>query len=185
MTVCWVHPPLWWGLREETWGRGGSFLIFLAESLWNTSVEMTEFALPGLKSCCSVSGKSSWFPCESYSRSFSPCFHLEDPSSSVHSFFSVYFTHPIISVFYLFIFPWPPIPTIFLYPHPGGLPAARLKGIPCSHPCESLRTERADSAVKIGQEKIGKWSKNVKSRILPFSWKPFWLWALPLCPCLH
>lgn len=77
MTVCWVHPPLWWGLREETRGRGGSFLIFLAESLWNTSVEMTEFALPGLKSCCSVPGKSSWFPSESCSHSFSPSFHLD------------------------------------------------------------------------------------------------------------
>lgn len=183
--MCWVHPPLWWGLREETRGRGGSFLIFLAESLWNTSVEMTEFALPGLKSCCSVPGKSSWFPSESCSHSFSPSFHLEDPSSSIHSLFSVYFAHPIVSVFYLFIFPWPPIPPNFLYPHPGGLPAAWLKRILCSHPCKSLCTERAESAVEIEQEKIGKWSKNVKSRFFTFSWKPFWLWALPLCPYLH
>lgn len=49
----------------------------------------------------------------------------------------------------------------------------------------SLHTDRTESAVKTGQQKIGKWFKNVKSRFLPVSWKTFWLWALPPCPCLH
>lgn len=149
---------------------------------------MAEFALPGVKGCCCVPGKSSWFPSgrdyEGYSRSFSPSFHLEVPSSSVDSFFSVFLYIPSY-LFFIYSFPPTSYTTNFLYLHPGGLPAAWIKWILCSHPCKSLHTERTESAVKTGQEKIGKWSKNVKSRFLPFSWKTFWLWALPPCPHLH
>lgn len=195
MAVCLVHPLLWWGLRERWflsnlpgWRKCGILKWKREIFLWRW-----QFALPGVKGCCSVLSKSSWFPSvreyEGYSCLFSPSFLLEDPLSSL--FFpcflyipsSLYFIYYYYIYYYLFIhFP------LNSYTHrfpvsPSRWASSSLTEV--NSMFTSLHTARTGSAVKTGQQKIGKWSKNVKSRLLAVSWKPLWLWALPPCPYLH